>query len=157
MHCFDILSRDGCRTNGLCPVKRLRQPSHGGRCSRIIFFSPGKSLPQRMRSSPAPHAVRGLPPLSAVSHQNLWNSIRNSSSESAAPIYRASPATRGASASVLPPMWASTILRREKRRVFPLTTSCAAALNVSWGTCACGVSAARFLKGVGMARHDTGG
>ena len=24
MYCFDILSRDGCRTNGLCPVKPLR-------------------------------------------------------------------------------------------------------------------------------------
>src|SRR6267378_3191133 len=27
---------------------------------------------------------------------------------------------------------------REKRRVLPLTTSCAAALNVSWGTCSLG-------------------
>lgn len=27
---------------------------------------------------------------------------------------------------------------REKRRVFPFTTRCAAALNVSWGTCTCG-------------------
>jgi hypothetical protein len=97
--------------------------------------SPGKSLPQRIRSSKlrvsAPHddddavAVRGPPPppLSAVSNQNLRNSIRISSSESVAPMYRASPATRGASASVLPPMWASMIPRREKRRVFPLTTS----------------------------------
>ena len=50
-------------------------------------------------------------------------------------MYRESPATRDASASALPPMWASMNARHEKRRVLPLTTSCAAALNVSWGTC----------------------
>lgn len=130
-------------------VSRLNQVSQD---LSFLFFnhSPGKSLPQRIRSpklhvSAAPHddavvavlvaARGGPPPLSAVSHQNLRNSIRISSSESVAPMYRASPATRGASASVLPPMWASMISRREKRRVFPLTTSWAAALNVSWGTC----------------------
>lgn len=50
-------------------------------------------------------------------------------------MYDESPATRGMSASVLPPMWASINSSREKRRVLPLTTRCAAALNVSWGTC----------------------
>jgi hypothetical protein len=158
MHRFDILSQDGCRTSGWCRAKPLplscQPPKSGvaGQDLSLFFFnhSPGKSLPQRIRSpklhvSAAPHddavvAVAiamsgGPPPLSAVSHQNLRNSTRISSSESVAPMYRASPATRGASASVLPPMWASMISRREKRRVFPLTTSCAAALNVSWGTC----------------------
>jgi len=140
MHRFDILSQDGCRTSGWCPAKPL--PHYVSRLNQVSQevllsssnHSPGKSLPQRIRSPKlhvsAPHdddavAVRGPPPtpLSAVSHQNLRNSIRISSSESVAPIYRANPATRSASASVLPPMWASMISRREKRRVFPLTTS----------------------------------
>lgn len=148
IHRFDILSQDGCRTSGWCPAKPL--PLHVSRPNQVSqdpFFlpsisnhnhSPGKSLPQRIRS-PKPHVSAphdgAAPPLSAVSNQNLRNSIRISSSESVAPMYRASPATRGANASVLPPMWASMISRREKRRVLPLTTSCAAALNVSWGTC----------------------
>ena len=50
-------------------------------------------------------------------------------------MYGESPATRDMSESVLPPMWASINSSREKRRVFPFTTRCAAALNVSWGTC----------------------
>ena len=122
-----------------------RQPPKSGVAGTLFLpsfhnHSPGKSLPQRIRSpKPEPHVSAphdgAAPPLSAVSNQNLRNSIRISSSESVAPMYRASPATRGASASVLPPMWASMISRREKRRVLPLTTSCAAALNVSWGTC----------------------
>lgn len=98
------------------------------------FYPPGKSLPQRIRS-PTPHSSVAEIPLSAVSHQNLRNSFKISSSDSDAPMYRPSPATRGPSASVLPPMWASIKSRRENRRVFPLTTRWAAALKVSWGTC----------------------
>jgi hypothetical protein len=50
-------------------------------------------------------------------------------------MYDESPATRDTSESVLPPMCASMNSSREKRRVLPFTTRCAAALNVSWGTC----------------------
>ena len=58
MHRFGILFQDGCRTSGWCPTKPLPlYVSHLNQVSEHLssIHSPGKSLPQRVRS-PEPHA-----------------------------------------------------------------------------------------------------